>query len=170
MSTRDARVSTRDARVSTRDARVSTRDARVSTRDARVSTRDSRVSTGDFVLSAVTFLQRVARVSPRLVNRAVTGTPVKKSPSEVRFGMKCDVNPKYWDVKTDKAAGRTADIVKTNALVDNTKTSVHGVYRELQERDNYVTVEKVKLTTSITTLGVILKFIFSPSAKVRPTR
>ncbi|MDR2651229.1 MAG: hypothetical protein LBC68_02795 [Prevotellaceae bacterium] len=22
---------------------------------------------------------------------------------EARFGMKCDVNPKYWDVKTCKA-------------------------------------------------------------------
>ncbi|MDR1257691.1 MAG: site-specific integrase, partial [Tannerellaceae bacterium] len=63
---------------------------------------------------------------------------------EVRFGMKCDVNPKYWDVETGKATGQTADAVKTNALVDNTKASIYGVYRELQERDNYVTAEKVK--------------------------
>jgi site-specific recombinase XerD len=63
---------------------------------------------------------------------------------EARFGMKCDVNPKYWDVKTGRATGRTADTVKTNALIDNTKASIYGVYRELQERDNYVTAEKVK--------------------------
>jgi integrase len=63
---------------------------------------------------------------------------------EARFGMKCDVNPKHWDVKTGKATGRTADAVKINALVDNTKASIYKVYRELQERDNYVTAEKVK--------------------------
>ena len=63
---------------------------------------------------------------------------------EARFGMKCDVNPKYWDVKAGKATGRTADAVKINALVDNTKASIYKVYRELQERDNYVTAEKVK--------------------------
>ncbi|MDR2679486.1 MAG: hypothetical protein LBC47_01595 [Tannerella sp.] len=25
---------------------------------------------------------------------------------KVRFGMKCDINPKFWDVKADKASGR----------------------------------------------------------------
>jgi hypothetical protein len=40
---------------------------------------------------------------------------------EVRFGMKCDVNPKYWDVETGKATGRTAKAAKTNALVDSAK-------------------------------------------------
>ncbi|MDR3217825.1 MAG: site-specific integrase [Dysgonamonadaceae bacterium] len=63
---------------------------------------------------------------------------------EARFGMKCDVNPKYWDVETGKATGRTAEAVKTNALVDNTKSTIYKIYRELQERDNYVTAEKVK--------------------------
>ena len=63
---------------------------------------------------------------------------------EVRFGMKCDVNPKYWDVEMGKATGRTADSVSTNTLVENTKAAIYKVYRELQERDNYVTAEKVK--------------------------
>lgn len=63
---------------------------------------------------------------------------------EARFGMKCDVNPKFWDVKTGRASGRTAESVKINALADNTKSAIFGIYRELQERDNYVTAEKVK--------------------------
>jgi len=63
---------------------------------------------------------------------------------ETRFGMKCDVNPKCWDVKTGKAAGRTTEAVKINALVDNTKAAIFKIYRELQERDNYVTAEKVR--------------------------
>jgi hypothetical protein len=63
---------------------------------------------------------------------------------EARFGMKCDVNPKHWDVETGKATGRTVEAVRTNALVDNTKAAIYRVYRELQERDSYVTAEKVK--------------------------
>ena len=63
---------------------------------------------------------------------------------EVRFGMKCDINPKYWDVKTSKAIGRTADAAKINTLIDNTKSALYNVYRELQERDNYVTAEKIR--------------------------
>jgi site-specific recombinase XerD len=63
---------------------------------------------------------------------------------ESRFGMKCDVNPKYWDVEAGKASERTAEAVKINALAENTKAAIYKVYRELQERDNYVTAEKVK--------------------------
>jgi len=63
---------------------------------------------------------------------------------EVRFGMKCDVNPKCWDVEAGRATGRTTEAVNTNALVENTKSAIYKIYRELQERDNYVTAEKVK--------------------------
>ena len=63
---------------------------------------------------------------------------------EARFGMKCDVNPKYWELKSGKATGRTTEAAKINTLVDDTKAAITKVYRELQERDNYVTAEKIK--------------------------
>jgi hypothetical protein len=63
---------------------------------------------------------------------------------EARFGMKCDVNPKHWDVESGKATGRTAEASKTNVLVDNTKAAIFKLYRETQERENYVTAEKIK--------------------------
>ncbi|MDR2065673.1 MAG: hypothetical protein LBP85_08220 [Prevotellaceae bacterium] len=63
---------------------------------------------------------------------------------EVRFGMKCDVNPKYWDVKTGKATGRTVEAININVLVDSTKATIYRIYRELQERDHYVTAERVR--------------------------
>jgi len=63
---------------------------------------------------------------------------------EARFGMKCDVNPKYWDVEAGKATGRTADALKTNTHVENTIASIYKVYNELLHRDNYVTAEKIK--------------------------
>ena len=64
--------------------------------------------------------------------------------NEVRFGMKCDVNPKVWDVKTGKAIGRSSEATQINALVDTTNAAIHKIYRELQERNNYVTAEKIK--------------------------
>ena len=63
---------------------------------------------------------------------------------EVRFGMKKDVNPKFWDVNAGKATGRSSEAAEINALVENTKAAIHKVYRELQERDNYVTAERVR--------------------------
>ena len=41
---------------------------------------------------------------------------------EVRFGMKRDVHPKFWDVQAGKATGRTAEAVEVNTLIDNTKS------------------------------------------------
>jgi site-specific recombinase XerD len=58
--------------------------------------------------------------------------------------MKRQIHPKYWDVKAGKAFGRSDEAAEINTLVDNTKAAIIKVYRELQERDNYVTAEKVK--------------------------
>lgn len=63
---------------------------------------------------------------------------------EVRFGMKTDINPKFWETNAGKATGRTNQSVEINNLIDNTKSAIYKVYRELQERDNIVTAEKVK--------------------------
>ena len=63
---------------------------------------------------------------------------------EVRFSMKCDVNPDYWDVKMSKAIGRGAESGRINNLLDSTKAAIHKVYREIQEREHYVTAEKIK--------------------------
>ncbi|MDR2026331.1 MAG: site-specific integrase [Prevotellaceae bacterium] len=63
---------------------------------------------------------------------------------EVRFGMKKDVNPKYWDAKAGKATGRTDEAVEINTLIDNTKSAIYRVHRDLQERESIVTAERVK--------------------------
>ena len=63
---------------------------------------------------------------------------------EARFGMKCDVNPKVWDTKTSKATGRTTEAAQINSLVDTTKATIYKIYRELQEKESYVTAEKIK--------------------------
>ena len=63
---------------------------------------------------------------------------------EVRFGMKQYINPKFWDVNAAKATGRSSEAAEINTLIDNTKSAIHKVYRELQERENSVSAEKVK--------------------------
>jgi hypothetical protein len=56
--------------------------------------------------------------------------------------MKCDVNPKFWDVKAGKAGGWTIEATKINALIENTQAAIFKIYRDLQERDNYATAER----------------------------
>ncbi|GAB6395285.1 MAG: Arm DNA-binding domain-containing protein [Bacteroidales bacterium] len=60
---------------------------------------------------------------------------------EVCFGIKCDINPKLWDVETGKASGRSVKALKINGLIDNTKADIIKIYSDLQEHDNYVTAE-----------------------------
>ena len=67
--------------------------------------------------------------------------------------MKTDINPQYWDAKMGKACGRTNEAVDINTLIDNTKSAIYKVYRELREKENNVTAEKVKNTF----LGIDLK-------------
>ena len=55
-----------------------------------------------------------------------------------------DVQPKLWDGKAGKAAGRSAEATRINRLLDDINASLNTIYHELQRRDNYVTAEKVK--------------------------
>ena len=65
---------------------------------------------------------------------------------EARFGMKKDILPKLWDVKTGRATGRTLESSEINALLESAKSSIHNTYRELLERESAVSAEKVKNT------------------------
>ena len=63
---------------------------------------------------------------------------------ETRFGMKKDINPKLWDVSSGKAIGRTSEANEINMLLESTKSAIYKVYRDLQEKENSVTAEKIK--------------------------
>ena len=86
---------------------------------------------------------------------------------EVRFGMKRDIHPKYWDVKSGKATGRSDEAAKINTLMDNTKSAIIKVYRELQERDNCVTAEKVKNTFLGNSIGQKMLLPFFDEVNVK---
>jgi site-specific recombinase XerD len=58
--------------------------------------------------------------------------------------MKKDINPQCWDVKAGKATGRTNEALEINTLIDSTKSTIYKIYRDLQEKENNVTAEKVR--------------------------
>ena len=58
--------------------------------------------------------------------------------------MKKDINPKLWDIKNCKANGKTSDAAAINELLDSTKSAIFKVYRDMLEKENVVSAEKVK--------------------------
>lgn len=61
-----------------------------------------------------------------------------------RFNTKLDVLPSIWDGKMGKATGRTSEASRINRMLDDINASLNTIYHEIQQRDNYVTAEKVK--------------------------
>lgn len=61
-----------------------------------------------------------------------------------RFNTKLDVLPSIWDGKMGKATGCTSEASRINRMLDDINASLNTIYHEIQQRDNYVTAEKVK--------------------------
>ena len=61
-----------------------------------------------------------------------------------QFNSKLEIQPTSWSVKTGKVIGHSSDSKRHNAQLEDIKASLHGIYHELQRKDNYVTAEKVK--------------------------
>jgi len=61
-----------------------------------------------------------------------------------QFNTKLEIQPTNWSVKMGKVIGHPSDSKQHNAQLNEIKSSIHGIYHELQRKDNYVTAEKVK--------------------------
>jgi putative bacteriophage integrase len=61
-----------------------------------------------------------------------------------QFSCKCDVLPNLWDVKSNRASGKSTVALETNRFLDKIRVGINAKYKEIAERDNYVTAEKVK--------------------------
>jgi len=61
-----------------------------------------------------------------------------------QFNTKLEIQPASWSVKMGKVIGHSSDSKQHNAQLEDIKASLHGIYHELQRKDNYVTAEKVK--------------------------
>jgi len=61
-----------------------------------------------------------------------------------QFNTKLEIQPTSWSVKMGKVIGHSSENKQHNAQLEQIKASLHGIYHELQRKDNYVTAEKVK--------------------------
>ena len=64
--------------------------------------------------------------------------------TQTQFSCKITIDPKVWDTKSGRATGRSASAIEANRMLDNMRVSINKHYREIMDRDNYVTAEKVK--------------------------
>ena len=55
-----------------------------------------------------------------------------------------DVSPHLWDVKNNRASGKSAEAQRINRAVDKIRVEVNLRYQELMKTDRYVTAAKLK--------------------------
>lgn len=61
-----------------------------------------------------------------------------------QFSCKMDISLNLWDVKNNRAAGKSAEAQKINLAIDRIRVDVNRRYQELMQTDGYVTATKLK--------------------------
>lgn len=61
-----------------------------------------------------------------------------------QFSCKMDVPLRLWDVKNNRASGKSVEAQRINHAVDKIRVEVNRRYQELMQTDGYVTAAKLK--------------------------
>ncbi len=61
-----------------------------------------------------------------------------------QFSCKMDVPLRLWDVKNNRASGKSVEVQRINRAVDKIRVEVNRRYQELMQTDGYVTAAKLK--------------------------
>ncbi len=61
-----------------------------------------------------------------------------------QFSCKMDVPLRLWDVKNNRASGKSVEAQRINRAVDKIRVEVNRRYQELMQTDGYVTAAKLK--------------------------
>lgn len=61
-----------------------------------------------------------------------------------QFSCKMDVSLRLWDVKNNRASGKSVEAQRINYAVDKIRVEVNRRYQELMQTDGYVTAAKLK--------------------------
>ena len=64
--------------------------------------------------------------------------------TKCQFSCKVNCDPKIWETKGGRAKGKSVMARNVNMELDKIKTRIDNHYKEIVERDNFVTAEKVK--------------------------
>lgn len=62
----------------------------------------------------------------------------------VSFNIHKDIRAELWDMENHKAKGKSREAIEVNQTLDACRTILHNMYRDIFEKDNYVTAEKLK--------------------------
>lgn len=73
-----------------------------------------------------------------LMCRITVGGEIKQ------FSCKMDVPPRLWDVKNNRASGKSVEAQRINLAVDKIRLAVNRRYKELMQTDGYVIAAKLK--------------------------
>jgi len=60
------------------------------------------------------------------------------------FSYKMDISSHLWDVKNNRASGKSAEAQRIDRTVDKIRVEVTRRYQELMQTDGYVTAAKLK--------------------------
>ncbi len=61
-----------------------------------------------------------------------------------QFSCKIDVSQHLWDVKNNRASGKSIEAQRINRAVDKIRVEVNSSYQELMQTDGYVTAANLK--------------------------
>ena len=61
-----------------------------------------------------------------------------------QFSCKMDIPLHLWDVKNNRATGKSVEAQKINRAIDRIRVDVNRRYQELMQTDGYVTATKLK--------------------------
>ena len=64
--------------------------------------------------------------------------------TQCQFSCKVNCDPKIWEIKGGRAKGKSVMARNVNMELDKIKTRIDNHYKDIVERDNFVTAEKVK--------------------------
>ncbi|NDV70371.1 site-specific integrase [Dysgonomonas sp. 25] len=62
----------------------------------------------------------------------------------VSFNIHKDIRAEIWDMENHKAMGSSREAREVNQILDACRTILHNKYRDIFEKDNFVTAEKLK--------------------------
>lgn len=61
-----------------------------------------------------------------------------------QFSCKMTVDPSLWNTETGRMTGRSVAAQEANKMLDGIRVKINNHYREIVDRDGFVTAEKVK--------------------------
>jgi len=61
-----------------------------------------------------------------------------------QFSCKFDIDPRLWDMKANRAAGKSLEAQKINGKLDNIRVQINKHYQRISDADAYVSAAKVR--------------------------